>query len=82
MKFVTAAGSVYEVDLDRLRIRRLAGVHPMTERQAADDEWKNYYSLMGVAVGEPVIIAWRIDMSCSQAVIRATMTSTVMCILP
>lgn len=58
MRFTTISGSLYEVDLDNKKIRRLNGKADPTPRQGKDGEWQGYLNNLTVVVGEPVIIAW------------------------
>lgn len=43
--YITESGSVYEVDHDNKRVRRLSGVKDPTPRQGKDGEWKTYVEL-------------------------------------
>lgn len=56
--FVTASGSVYEVDQEKKQVRRLNGVNDPTPRQGQDGEWRIYKSITPIAVGYVVIIVW------------------------
>jgi hypothetical protein len=42
---VITAFSIYEVDFDNRRVRRVSGVDRPTPRQGADGEWKSYLSV-------------------------------------
>lgn len=57
MKFVTATGSIYEVNTDSKKIRRLSGVKDPQPRQGNDGEWKPYLDLM-LNLGSPAYIFW------------------------
>ncbi len=52
-KFIaTASGSVYELDDDNKRVRRLTGIKPPKESQGVDGQWKSY---------EVAILTYHID---------------------
>lgn len=75
MKFCTM-NSIYEVDTENKRIRRLNGKDDPTPRQGPDGEWKPYLELMNdVKIGDPLIIAWTQDNN--TGVVKTTMTSTI-----
>lgn len=57
MKFITETGSVYEVDSDNKRIRRLNGNSDPTIRQGKDGEWKSFESIE-ISVNESAVIFW------------------------
>ncbi len=79
VKFTTVTGSVYELDTEAKRIRRLSGTADPTPRQGKDSEWKGYAFLtMGapadpVLTGMPVLICWEL----SGTTARCTLTSAV-----
>lgn len=56
--FVTASGSVYEVDQEKKQVRRLNGVNDPTPRQGQDGEWRTYKSMTPILVDRVVIIVW------------------------
>lgn len=58
MKFVTVTESVYEVDQEAKRIRRLSSSHDPTLRQGADGDWKPYKNLSGLEINQSVTILW------------------------
>lgn len=58
IRYATQTGSVYEVDRDACRIRRVSGTHPPTERQGIDGEWKQYHALIEDGPGGGLVIAW------------------------
>ena len=57
MKFRTYTGSVYEVDQQGKRIRRLTGKNEPTSRQGKDNEWRAYNDLI-LNVGRSAWIFW------------------------
>jgi hypothetical protein len=57
MTFATE-NSLYEVDLAASRIRRLAGKENPTPRQGEDGEWKTFFGISEVMIGQTVLIAW------------------------
>lgn len=58
MQFHTESGSIYEVDTDHKRIRRVSNSErPATLRQG-NNAWKDYSSLSDIVVGSPVLISW------------------------
>lgn len=63
MKFITQSGSVYEVNSDSKKIRRLSGVKDPTPRQGKDGEWRGYLGTFPdpIRVGSQVLIRWGND---------------------
>ena len=58
MKFQTASGSTYEVDMEKKQIRRLNGKLDPRPRQGKDGEWKSYASIVNLQVGSAAVIFW------------------------
>jgi len=60
MKFTTASGSVYEVNTETKKIRRLNGVKDPQPRMGKDGEWRSYRKLYPEVptVGRGVVIVW------------------------
>lgn len=58
MRFTTMSGSVYEVDTEAKKIRRLNGKKDPTPRQGKDGEWRGYLGELTIQVGESVWISW------------------------
>jgi len=78
MKFKTFSGSVYELDLNNKRIRRLNGNKAPTERQGADGEWKTYASLLNEPqVDKSLVIVWKVDIVDEEQILRTTETSYI-----
>lgn len=48
---VTTENSVYEIDVENLRTRRIKGIEDPTPRQGPDSEWKSYANLQFVDGG-------------------------------
>lgn len=60
MKFETASGSLYEVDEENKRVRRLIGVQDPTPRQGSDGEWREYLDRTEIVVGQIALFVWEI----------------------
>jgi hypothetical protein len=77
--FTTETGSVYELDSDQKRIRRLSGIKDPTVRQGLDGDWKDFASLMppDPVEGGRVYIIWKVDNVDGVSVNRGTLTSAV-----
>lgn len=58
MRFTTVSGSLYEVDQENKKIRRLNGNADPTPRQGKDGEWRGYLNDLHIEVGQSVVIAW------------------------
>lgn len=60
MKFVTVSGSMYEVDLQEKKCRRLIGMSDPTPRQGKDGDWKVFQSIHPETPvqGKPVVFVW------------------------
>jgi len=58
MKFTTLSGSIYELDQENKRLRRLYGKRPSTDRQG--DDWKCYVEIFPnpIVIGSRVLIYW------------------------
>lgn len=63
MRFITASGSMYEVDTDAKKIRRLIGKDNPTPRMGKDGEWRSYREVhpWPLQKGQSVVIAWGSD---------------------
>lgn len=57
MKFTTETSSMYEVDTERKRVRRLIGAGNPTPRIGKDGEWKRYKHIE-VKLRQKAIIVW------------------------
>lgn len=57
IKFTTL-NSLYEVDQDQQRVRRLNGLSDPTPYQGIDGEWKSYTKISNIQTGLPVLIVW------------------------
>jgi len=82
IKVKTESGSVYEIDTDGKRFRRLSGERPPTARQGADGSWRGYARIdpSQLQVGLPIFIMWAVDDQGPPAApgcIPGTMTSRV-----
>ncbi len=71
----TLSGSIYEVDENNKRVRRIFGTNNPTPRQGNDGDWRNYEQLH-LTLGNRMLVIW------GQAgnIIQTTSTSTVMAI--
>lgn len=74
MKFRTVSGSIYEIEQENNRIRRLSGTIAPTERQGSDGEWKEYMYATVLTLNKPLIITWKINEDGS---LNSTITSLV-----
>ncbi len=57
-RVATETGSIYEIDTELQRIRRLSGNKSPTARQGQDGEWKTYEHLSAIEVGKGLTIIW------------------------
>ncbi|MDZ7577316.1 MAG: hypothetical protein U0904_03975 [Candidatus Nanopelagicales bacterium] len=77
---VRTLNSVYELDLDSRRIRRMASDHEPTPHQSdtPDGAWKD---CLDVAIcDDGLMIVWRVDHEDGLAITRRTFTSPIMSI--
>lgn len=58
IQFTTESNSIYQVDTNNKKIRRLSGKSNPTTRQGNDGEWKSYITLSPIVKGESVVIVW------------------------
>ena len=54
----TESGSVYDVDLEEGRIRRVHGRHGPTDMQPQDGIWRRFDGLEGPDPGQPMVVYW------------------------
>lgn len=54
----TESGSVYDVDLEGMRIRRVHGRHGPTDTQPQDGIWRRIRGLVGPTTGESMVAYW------------------------
>lgn len=54
----TESGSVYDVDLDGCRIRRVHGRHGPADTQPQDGIWRRFAGIEGPEPGRPMIVYW------------------------
>lgn len=59
MTFRTRSGSLYELNVEHRRVRRLEGAKAPTARQGADGEWRHYERAWPQALG--VYFDWNGD---------------------
>lgn len=57
----TFSNSLYELDTQNKRARRLHGKKDPTKLTGKDGEWKAYTFISEVIIGESLIIAWAED---------------------
>ena len=84
IKFQTESGSLYELDEENCRVRRLLGVKDPTPRQGQDGEWTQFTEASAVIVGEPVAFLWSmgsVDSNGGFVIAKTTLTSSVTKIL-
>lgn len=57
---IRTRNSIYEIDFDNKRVRRLTGTAAPTPRQKADGEYRDYLSIAPnpPIVGESLLIIW------------------------
>lgn len=54
-KVTTLAGSVYKIDVNRKRVKRIhAGGNPLI----ADYEWSPYIEILSCTLGHPLVMTW------------------------
>lgn len=53
----TQSGSIYQIDPDQSRIRRIQGIREPTQLQT--DNWKTYTSISDIKIGSSVLIKWK-----------------------
>lgn len=62
MRFETQSGSMYEVNQDKMQVRRVSGMRAGTERVGNHGNWKAYREISNpIVVGQPVLIVWTDD---------------------
>lgn len=61
IQFKTESGSIYEVDTESKRARRVSGEHEPTERQGRDGQWRRYLWVSPIKVGLPVFFTWDVE---------------------
>lgn len=57
MKFITASNSIYEIDEENKRIRKLNSHEPSASKRIGGD-WKFFARISPVVVGKSVLIFW------------------------
>jgi hypothetical protein len=72
MWFETLSGSVYEVNSEEKKIRRLTGRVSATKRQGQDGEWREYQQAI-VRLNQSVMIVW----GSANGVLQTTITNIV-----
>lgn len=70
---VRTRNSLYEVDRENKRVRRLTSNHDPTPRQGPDGEWTSFEEVVGLQPGVSMVIIW----SQEDAVPKTTRTSTI-----
>jgi len=77
--FKTISGSIYELNQEEKKIRRLYGLSTGSKRTGQDGEWKQYEDILpdNIIPGRQVIIIWSADKVNGESVLRATETSLV-----
>lgn len=71
--FFSTLNSVYEVDLEEKRVRRIEGREAPTARQGPDGVWKTFDCVTEIKVGGPVLFSW----GELNNVLKTTLTSDV-----
>lgn len=54
----TESGSVYDVDHEGKRIRRVHGRHGPADTQPQDGIWRSFVGLEGPIAGQPMVVYW------------------------
>ncbi len=57
MKFITESNSIYEIDKENSRIRKLNSQEPSASKRIGGD-WKSFARISPVVVGKSVLIFW------------------------
>lgn len=78
MIFRTYSGSLYELDQEQKRIRRVFGTRPAQKYQGKDCEWKTYIELFPEIpkLDRPLIIVWECKVD-DEIIVRTTQTSLI-----
>ncbi len=76
MTFRTESGSVYEMDVENQRVRRLNGPRDPTPRQGPDGEWRGYEKALLLETGK-MLFVWRHDIVDGEAIARCTVTNRI-----
>jgi hypothetical protein len=71
----TQSGSIYEIDEENTRARRLTGNGPSTQR--VGDSWRQYADL-SLNLGEGMIIVWEYVIENDVPIAKSTITSMVL----
>ena len=84
VKFATETGSIYEVDEDAKKMRRVSGKHEPTYNQREDGEWREYEEISEIKIGERLLTIWgpeEVKYASNEAmrklVLRRTQTSRI-----
>ncbi len=78
IRFETLSGSLYEVDDEASKVRRLIGVSDPTPRQGKDGEWKAFTTRTPIVLNQGVSFIWAIvGGDTNPGVIGLTAQSTV-----
>lgn len=76
----TETGSVYEIDNDKMRIRRVFGIDVPTPRIKADGTWIDVQDIIGLELGKPLIFVYQTllsqnDQDKTEIILKTTVTS-------
>ena len=61
IKALTKTQSIYEIDKENCRVRRITGKEKPTDRQGKDGEWREYFSISNVKLGKSMMICWKVN---------------------
>lgn len=75
IKRVYTENSIYEVDEEDNRIRRVNSNHEPTPRQEEDGVWQEFGTVEGLEEGSPMLIIWGSDED--EEYLECTHTSTI-----
>lgn len=60
MRVITKTGSIYQVDKDKKRIRKLSQPIPF-ESKRITSEWKSFDAISNILIGRAMVIFWPHD---------------------
>lgn len=75
IEYTTETGSLYEVNYDEKKIRRVTGTHDPTNHQGKDGEWKDFLEV-NTDYGYLEVI-WRIEKADGGFIVRRTVSSNI-----
>lgn len=76
----TESGSVYDVDGEEMRIRRVHGRHGPADTQPQDGIWRRITGIEGPVVGETMIVYWATEVPAGRRTDYGFRTTSVVAI--